>query len=111
MRKLVRVIGILIFLASINVPVYAEKNALDELHPNILSKKNSSCKYIEICGELVKMDCNSALDGLIYYFNNTYGKILMICGGTCMRPTPDEPLSCRECPLQVWQQCKRDKQN
>jgi len=106
MNKRVILIGILVSLININIPAFAEKSALHELHPNILSKKNPSCKHIEICGELVKMDCNSALDGPIYYFNNTHGKILMICGGTCMTPNSSDPLACKECPLQVWQQCK-----
>ena len=101
MRKLVRVIGVLMFLVNINLPVYDDNNSFNELHPNILSKKNPSCKYVEVCCELVKMDCNSALDGPIYYFDNTHGKILMICGGTCIRLNKDEPLSCKEFPLQV----------
>ncbi len=89
--------------------LYADDDVLFKLHSNILAKKSPSCKYIEVCGELVKMDCNSALDGPIYYFNNIDGEILMICGGACMIPNPDEPLSCKECPLQAWQQCKIKK--
>jgi hypothetical protein len=102
--------GVLIGFIIISIPVYANKNSLNDLHPNILAKKNSSCKYIEICGKLVKMDCNSALDGPVYYFNNKHGEILMICGGACMIPKPGEPLSCKECPLQAWQPCKMNRQ-
>jgi len=109
MSKQAMIAGVLLFFININMPVFAEKNYLNKLHPNILAIKSPSCKYIETCGELVKMDCNSALDGPIYYFDNTQGNILMICGGACMRPNPDEPLSCNECPLQSWLQCKNDK--
>jgi len=95
-----------ILLLAFTHALYADESASFKLHPNILAKKNSSCKNIEVCGELVKMDCNSALDGPLYYFNNTRGKLLMVCGGACMRPNPDEPLSCKECPMRVWHQCK-----
>jgi hypothetical protein len=55
----------------------------------------TECKFIQECGDLILMDCNSAADGPAYYINQKTAKILGTCGGACMR-------GCTNCPPKEW---------
>ncbi len=90
------------------------ENSASPLHPTIQKRiKSQSCNKIERCGDMVSVDCNSALDGPLTYYDNTNGKILMRCGGVCMHPPgfENDPLACKQCPLKAWTQCKNSQKS
>jgi hypothetical protein len=59
------------------------------------------CKFVQECGEMVLVDCNSAADGPAYYIDQKSGTILSTCGGACMGG------HCTKCPPPGWScECK-----
>jgi hypothetical protein len=61
----------------------------------------SSCKFIQECGDVILIDCNSAADGPAYYVDRRAAKVLATCGGACMR-------GCVGCPPTAWTcECRR----
>ena len=67
------------------------------------------CNRIATCGEVTKIACDGTRDGPEMYFNNASGKLIMACGGACMRG-PGLPGSklCTACPPPEWKTCSRD---
>lgn len=60
-----------------------------------------NCRFIQECGALILVDCNSAADGPAYYINQKTEDLLATCGGACMR-------GCKGCPPKEWVcECKR----
>jgi hypothetical protein len=58
------------------------------------------CKFLQACGELILIDCNSAADGPAYYIDPKAPKVVATCGGACMGgcsgcPPPDWTCDCR----------------
>jgi hypothetical protein len=62
---------------------------------NRLDLGGMNCKWIQQCGELIYVDCNSAADGPAYYLNLASGQRLATCGGACMA-------GCKNCPPKEW---------
>lgn len=61
----------------------------------------ASCKFIQECGDVILIDCNSAADGPAYYIDRRAAKLLATCGGACMR-------GCTGCPPKAWTcECRR----
>ena len=61
----------------------------------------TNCKFIQECGDVILIDCNSAADGPAYYIDRRAAKLLATCGGACMR-------GCTGCPPGAWTcECRR----
>jgi len=54
-----------------------------------------TCKFIQECGDVILIDCNSAADGPAYYVDRRTPQLLATCGGACMR-------GCTGCPPRAW---------
>lgn len=54
------------------------------------------CSYERACGELIGVDCQSAVDGPYYYVRRDSLEVVSRCGGYC-RGNP-----CTECPPKGW---------
>ena len=66
-----------------------------------LVDRPASCKFIQACGDVILVDCNSAADGPAYYIDRRSSRLLARCGGACMG-------GCVGCPPQAWRcQCRR----
>jgi hypothetical protein len=52
------------------------------------------CEEVAACGDLVYVDCNSAVDGPAFYFNRVSSQLISKCGGWTPR---DEA-----CPPPAW---------
>lgn len=67
-----------------------------------LSALPNGCVVDETCGNLVGVDCGSAVDGPYYYLEKDTSRIVETCGGACMGgPKPDQDV-CVECPPREW---------
>jgi hypothetical protein len=61
------------------------------------------CHAPVICGEIVEVDCDSALDGPTYYFNKYTGERVSTCGGACWNPQGEQIGVCKTlCPPAEW---------
>jgi hypothetical protein len=59
------------------------------------------CQFLQSCGDLILVDCDSAADGPAYYLDRKAEKLLATCGGACMR-------GCTDCPPKDWHcECRR----
>lgn len=58
-------------------------------------KYGLNCRVERICGDLVGIDCDSAVDGPYYYVDKKTGNIISKCGGYCM-------VGCTNCPPKEW---------
>jgi len=68
------------------------------------------CSKPLYCGQIGKVDCNSAADGPLYYFWKESGEIISTCGGACMVFPSDPAHSCRtQCPPPQWSCKGRDR--
>ncbi len=68
-----------------------------------ISKKYAACHTPEICGGIVKIDCDADLDGELVYINNENGQILMYCGGACEPGNRNSfGKECSRCPPKEW---------
>jgi hypothetical protein len=65
------------------------------------------CNKVVHCGEAVAVSCHPESDGLLNYYDNTNGSLLMRCGGACMgEPGAQGPKTCQACPPPEWT-CER----
>lgn len=65
-----------------------------------LALSRIGCQFVQECGDLLLVDCDSAADGPAYYVNQKTVEILATCGGACMK-------GCTGCPPKEWKcQCK-----
>ena len=53
------------------------------------------CKFIQECGGMILVDCDSAADGPAYYIDTATSKAVATCGGACMA-------GCTDCPPAGW---------
>jgi hypothetical protein len=53
------------------------------------------CKLERSCGDLLGIDCQSAVDGPYYYVQRRDLKTVATCGGACRR-------GCTDCPPKAW---------
>lgn len=60
------------------------------------------CTEKRTCGDLVELDCNSAVDGPLYYIDMAKQKIIEKCGGWCHAPQELVEPYCKECPPKIW---------
>ena len=97
MKKLGKKIGLLILIPVVlGISLYIYKNLTTEyLDLNNLSEE-SHCHIERTCGELVGVDCDSAIDGPYYYVNSKSNAIVGYCGGYCMGG------DCTNCPPKEW---------
>ena len=55
------------------------------------------------CNGIVKVDCKSAADGPLYYFDEDTAELINCCGGCCFTPDPAKQEDCRlNCPPAGW---------
>jgi hypothetical protein len=66
-----------------------------ELVARITQTFGERCKYERACGELVGIDCDSAVDGPYYYVQRSDLKTVSTCGGACRS-------GCTDCPPKAW---------
>jgi len=66
-----------------------------------LVDRPASCQFIQECGDVILVDCNSAADGPAYYIDRRSTKLVARCGGACMG-------GCVGCPPKAWTcECRR----
>jgi len=62
-----------------------------------------SCSKPVFCNNIAEVDCDSAVDGPLYYFERDTGKEISICGGYCMDADPERTAYCQTmCPPKEW---------
>jgi hypothetical protein len=81
--------------------------AVDDLHADIKAEYinlngMTVCGIPYQCGDVVAIDCQSNVDGPINYYNNLTGETIMLCGGACLAPNPNDPIACKSCPPDKW---------
>jgi hypothetical protein len=63
----------------------------------------SRCMELGRCNSIVKVDCGSAADGPLYYFDEDTAELINCCGGCCFTPDPAKQEDCRlNCPPAGW---------
>ncbi len=92
-------------------PLKYEKSSeidFNEINAKVKEKYNG-CHKIEICDDILEIDCGAEFDGDLIYINNTTGEILMYCGGRC-EPEARKIYgkNCSQCPPKEWS-CNEDK--
>ncbi len=82
----------------------AQEIPLNELHFNILPIYSGplTCDMPRKCGDIVMVDCMSAVDGPQNYYNNVTGEVVMYCGGACLGGDLSDPMRCQACPPPEW---------
>ena len=61
------------------------------------------CSKPTYCGEMGRLDCNSAADGPLYYFDKATKDIISTCGGACMMVDGPNAQMCQtQCPPPEW---------
>jgi len=61
------------------------------------------CEEVSRCNGIVKVDCQSAVDGPLYYFDEDTVDLINCCGGCCFTPDPAKQEDCRvNCPPAGW---------
>ncbi|WAS92016.1 hypothetical protein [Nannocystis punicea] len=73
----------------------AQTKASPELAARIKEKFGERCRYERACGELIGVDCESAVDGPYHYVRRDSLEIVSQCGGVCRR-------GCTDCPPKAW---------
>jgi hypothetical protein len=84
-----------------------------QLHPTLkpLARQTRghglrACDKIAYCGTYVEISCHPEVDGLVSYFDNANGTLLMHCGGACMAGQgPMGTTHCSVCPPTEWSAC------
>lgn len=58
------------------------------------------CTEVARCNGIVKVDCQSAVDGPLFYFDEASHEVISTCGGACFVPMdPQQQEVCRTlCP-------------
>jgi hypothetical protein len=62
----------------------------------VIEKFGGECRVERTCGQLLGVDCESALDGPYYFVEKSDLKVISICGGYCMGR------ECTGCPPREW---------
>ncbi len=71
------------------------------LAARISKRFGERCTLARSCGDLLGIDCQSAVDGPYYYAQRTDLKTVATCGGACRgRPCPDCPPKAWTCPAE-----------
>jgi hypothetical protein len=66
-----------------------------ELAEKIRRTFGEKCRYERSCGDMIGVDCESAVDGPYYYVRRDTLAVVSTCGGTCR-------LGCTDCPPKAW---------
>lgn len=66
-----------------------------ELAERIKQKFGENCRFERACGDLIGIDCDSAVDGPYHYVRRDSLEVVSRCGGACMR-------GCTDCPPKAW---------
>ncbi|HEY0135180.1 MAG TPA: hypothetical protein VGB85_13925 [Nannocystis sp.] len=78
-------------------PATPPKTAEDPaLAAKITKQFGERCKLERSCGDLLGVDCQSAVDGPYYYVQRRDLKTVATCGGACRRT------GCTDCPPKAW---------
>lgn len=67
-----------------------------ELAARIKQQFGERCRHERACGDLIGVDCESAVDGPYYYVRRDSLEIVSRCGGFCRGN------DCTECPPKGW---------
>jgi hypothetical protein len=73
----------------------AQTEVSPELAARIKEKFGERCRYERACGDLIGVDCESAVDGPYHYVRRDSLEIVSRCGGVCRR-------GCTDCPPEAW---------
>ncbi|MDC0716911.1 hypothetical protein [Nannocystis bainbridge] len=74
----------------------AQTDVSPELTARIKEKFGERCRYERACGELLGVDCDSAVDGPYHYVRRDSLELVSRCGGACMGG------ACTDCPPKAW---------
>jgi hypothetical protein len=66
-----------------------------ELAEKIRRTFGEKCRYERACGDMIGVDCESAVDGPYHYVRRDTLAVVSTCGGTCR-------LGCTDCPPKAW---------
>jgi len=67
-----------------------------ELAERIKEKFGENCRFERACGDLIGIDCDSAVDGPYHYVRRDSLEVVSRCGGACMGG------GCTDCPPKEW---------
>lgn len=73
----------------------AQTEVAPELAARIQEKFGERCRYERACGDLIGVDCESAVDGPYHYVRRDSLEVVSRCGGACR-------LGCTDCPPKAW---------
>ena len=70
------------------------------VHAVVLRRYGNGCLHdLEVCGEVIYLPCDAAVDGPAYYLRAADGSQISKCGGACWHPHGDQIEVCRTlCP-------------
>ncbi|NTV31459.1 hypothetical protein HGA91_05795 [candidate division WWE3 bacterium] len=89
---------VLLIFGSFTAAFFSQRTKPDTLiNPKTFG---SQCKLIAVCNNIAEINCQSELDGPLYYVDAQDGTILEYCGGSCMGG-PRGPY-CQHCPPVNW---------
>ena len=93
---------VLVLLGIVVISFLLQKNILRSERIS-LQNLQPPCRIERTCGNLVGVDCASAVDGPYYYVDKNSEKIVEYCGGVCMgsHGKPNGKY-CRNCPPKSW---------
>lgn len=66
-----------------------------ELAEKIKRTFGERCRYERACGDMIGVDCESAVDGPYHYVRRDTLAVVSTCGGACR-------LGCTDCPPKAW---------
>ena len=112
MQKRFVIAGVLCII-GLAVAYHFDTTDLGRINPSIeLARQRHSdgtpiCDKIVHCGEVVAVSCRPDLDGLLNYYNNQSGELIMQCGGSCLVGIGAAGSKrCEVCPPKEWT-CRR----
>lgn len=86
-KKIIITIIILVLFLLVFIYFYSSSGQVNPITGKINPKiYGENCKTINTCENLIAIDCQSAVDGPLYYVENNSGAIIARCGGACFNP-------------------------
>lgn len=102
LKLLILVVAIIVLLAVISFLVLNKSNSAFDINKFIM-ENYGYCDEPKFCNNLVMVDCNSEVDGPLYYLNKINGEQISVCGGACRGPIGEQIEVCRTlCPPEEW---------
>ena len=74
---------------------------LPEIHPALKSNTIETSSHPMLCGNAIELNYHAEVDGLLSYYDNKTGELLMHCGGVCMSGVGSGK-DCSQCPPKEW---------